>query len=241
MVKAKPCSPREQRFPRLHSLWLRLAGRTSIPSHSIPRWIPQSCRVLDSRPASAFQPLCRVCTRLSPFSGTAVGCGGFGQSLPRFGAGCATRSSPIREPLTSPELCVMAQFSELKRKHPFPLLFLGFRLKKSLCGVSLQSPCWCCSTARSLWGSWPGPRCRHSSLSHNIIPGFAAPSLPALCLISASGPLAGKPVVPSGAAPSGLLFALDLLFSFPANHTVSLSLGHTAPAATAIVPLLRAG
>lgn len=31
----------------------------------------------------------------------------------------------------------MAQFSELKRKHPFPLLFLGFRLKKK--------PLWCLS------------------------------------------------------------------------------------------------
>lgn len=44
----------------------------------------------------------------------------------------------------SPELRVMARFSELKRKHPFPLLFLGFRFKKNspqtLRGISLQTP-----------------------------------------------------------------------------------------------------
>lgn len=191
----------------------------------------------DSPPAPAPHPLCRICTRLSPFSGTAIGCSGFGESLPCFDAGCATSSSPIREPLTSPESCVMAQFSELRRKHPFPLLFLGFRLKKA----SLQTPRWSCSTARSLRGPWLGPRHQGSCLSHNISPGFAAPSLPAQCLMAASGPLAGNSSVPSGAAPSGPLFAPDLLFHFPANHTVSLSLGHTAPAATAIVPLLRAG
>lgn len=78
-------------------------------------------------------------------------------------------------------------------------------------------------------------------MSHNVSAGLAALSLSALPPITADGPQAPNPVVPSGAAPSGLLFALDLLFHFPANHTVSLSLGHTALAATTIVSLLRAG
>lgn len=146
----------------------------------------------------------------------------------------------MRELLTSPELCVMAQFSELKRKHAFPLLFLGFRFLKKAPKPSVVSLCKPC-TAWSLQGSWTEPWHGGLCLSHNISAGFVAPSPSALPLIAASGPQAPSPVVPSGAAPSGLLFALDLLFHFPANHTVSLSLGHTAPAATTIVPLLRVG
>jgi len=153
LLKVKPRSPRRQRFPKLLSLRLWPASGTSIPSLGIAGRIPQPSPALASPPAPAPQPPRCVHARLSPFPGTAIGRGGFGEPLPHFGAGRATSSSPV----TSPGLCVMARFSELKRKHPFPLLFLGFRLKKAFV-VSLCKPPQRCPVTPGLVAAAMTPR-----------------------------------------------------------------------------------
>lgn len=94
-LKRSPAALGSSTFPGCTAL-----GFGDIPPFTRrPRTATATCRALDSPRARALQPLSRVQEWLSPLSCTASRCGGFGESLPRFGR--ATSSFPIQELLTS--------------------------------------------------------------------------------------------------------------------------------------------
>lgn len=155
---------------------------------------------------------------------------------------------PIREPSSSPRFFCHGLVLRAETQHPFPLLLLSFVLKGEKKTI-LAAPHEPLAGATVPFGALRDPRpwaqiwdpCSPDNIRMKT-PGPAAPShypcvfLPPQAL---SPPL--KPLVPSGAAPSGPLCALDLLPRFPADRPGPLSPGRTAPAATAIVPPLRSG